>query len=153
MSTGKGFEAIHQFSASAAIRVRADVRCDKHPVLTEDVANDGIDKGRSDATEVGLTTRQQIRSRLAKHELHALSDHEGRRKRKSETHPTNVPLPELPPPNERLGSSSASCWSGDEEHADYEDDAGGDDECDKDEEPCWNGFVVLEGVRDVEIDG
>jgi hypothetical protein len=149
----EGLEAVHEFAASAAVRVRADVRGDEDPVCVHDVADYWVDQARCNAAEVGLAARQQIRAWLSEHDLHALGDQKGRGERKRETHPANVPLPQLPPPDERLGGSSASSRAGDEDHADDEDDAGGGHERDENEEPCWNGLVVLKRVRDVEVDG
>jgi hypothetical protein len=146
MSAREGFESIHKLAASATVGVLADFRCNEHPVGVDNVADGGIDERLSNAIKIGLAARQQIWSRFSKDELHALGDHKGCCERKRESHPTNVPLPKLPPPDERLGGSSASSWAG------YEDHAHDEDECDNNEEPCWDCFVVLKGVRDVEID-
>lgn len=153
MPTGEGLETVHELAASAAVGVLADFRGYENPVHVYNISNDGIDQGLLDACEVRLTARQQVRSWFSKDQLHALGDHECGRERQSKSHPANVPLPELPTPNEGLGSSSASRWSGDKHHAYDENDAGGRDEGDKDEQPCRDGFVVLKGVRDGEVDG
>jgi hypothetical protein len=121
--------------------------------LAHDVGDDGVENEFVDAFEVGLAARQQIRSRLAEDELHALGDHESGRKRKAEPHPARVQLPKLPPPDERLGGSSTSSWTRNEDHAYKEDDEAGRNEGYDDKEPCWDHLMVLHGVRDVEVDG
>jgi hypothetical protein len=154
VSTGEGLEAVHEFAASAAVGVSADARCDHNPVwAAHNALQDRSDEKVVDSLEVGVAAGQQVWARLSEHELHALCDHECGREREREAHPANVPLPELPPPNQRLGSSPASSRSGNEDHAHDEDDAGRRDKCDEDQEPCRDGFVVLEGIRDVKIDG
>jgi hypothetical protein len=153
VSAREGLEAVHEFAASAAVGVRADVGSDEHPVGVYDVGHDGVDERLLDAAEVGLAAREQVGTRLSEEELHALRDEESGCERERETHPANVPLPELPTPDECLGGSPASGRAGDEDHAHDEDDGGGREERDDDEQPCWNGLLVLKGVRYVEIDG
>jgi hypothetical protein len=126
---GEGLEAVHEFAASAAVGVSAYAGCDHDPVwAVHDILQDGSDEKFVDFREIGPAAGQQVGSRLSEHELHALCDHECGRERECEAHPANVPFPELPPPNQRLGSSSASSRSGNEEHAHDEDDAGGRDQ-------------------------
>jgi hypothetical protein len=153
VAAGERLEAVHQFTASAAIWIGADVRSDHDPIGADNVLDDRVDKILINVGEVGLAAGEQIGSRLPEHELHALGDHEGYGERESEAHPANVPLPEFPPPDQRLGGSSASSGARHKNHAHDEDDGGGRNQGDEDEEPCWNGLVVLERIRDVEIDG
>jgi len=153
MPAGEGLEPVHELAASAAVGVLADFRGNENPVHVHNISNDWVDQGLLNACKVRLAARQQVRSWFPKDQLHALGDHESGRERQSKAHPANVPLPELPTPDECLGSSSASGWSRDKHHAHNKDDAGGRDEGDKGEQPCWDGFVVLKGVRDGEVDG
>lgn len=155
MTAGKGLEAVHELTTAAAVRVGADARTDHGPirVWAHDIGDDGVEDEFIEAVEVGLAARQQVRSGLAEEELHALGDHKSSRKREAEPHPARVQLPELPPPDERLGGSSARSRAGDKDHAYEEDNEARRDECDDDKEPCWDPLMVLEGVGNVEVDG
>jgi hypothetical protein len=125
----EGLEAVHEFAASAAVGVGAYAGCDHDPIwAAHDALQDRRDEKLVDFRKVGPAAGQQVWSRLSEHELHALRDHECGRKRERETHPANVPFPELSPPNQRLGSSPASSRSGNKDHAHDEDDAGGRDQ-------------------------
>lgn len=155
MAAGEGFEAVIKFSTPAFVRVPADFRGNHNPieVTGEHVSHRRIDQIRTEESRIRIAAREQIWPWLSEHELHALCDQKGGGKGEGETHPANVPLPEFPPPNERLGGASASRWSRDKDHAYDEDDASRCNEGDEYEEPCRDRLMVLEGVRDVEIDG
>lgn len=69
----------------------------------------------------------------------------------SEKRPT-IQFPDLPLPYHGFRSGLVYGWTRDEEQTDEEDDAGWNDQRDDHKEPCWNGFVMFEGVRYREID-
>lgn len=64
---------------------------------------------------------------------------EGRKRR-------TVPLPELPPPDQRFRCALANHRARDKDQTNEEDDDGGDDEPGDEEEPCW--YFLLLDVRE-----
>lgn len=135
VTTGERLEPVFQ---KIVVGRLADGRGDEHPVLIEGLPNNRIDSEFLNAAEVRLAARQQIRSRLSEEVLHALGDHEGSGQGECETHPARVPLPEFPPPDERLGCSPLRRGSGDEQQTHEEDDAGGCNERNDDKKPSWD---------------
>lgn len=149
MSTGEGLEAVLEY---IVVRLLADPRGDEYPCWIEELSH-RVNCVVSDTVQVWLTSRQQIRSWLSEKILHTLRDEERSRKRKCEAHPTGVPLPELSPPNERLGRSTFGGWSRNPDKTHDEDDARRRNERNNYEKPCRYHFARLVWVRYVEVDG
>jgi hypothetical protein len=166
MSTGKRLEAI---SHDVLVRVLADSIRNKNPCWIEDFLDDRVDGRLADAIQVWVTTGEEVRPGFAKQQFHALGDHKSGCQRQRKTlgvladelfafpartyHPAGIPLPQLPPPDERLGRASTGCRTRHKYHAHEEDNGGGDDEPDDGHEPCWNRLVVLVGKGYGEVDG
>ena len=114
MARRERLESVHELAAATAVGVLADAGGDEDPVLVESLA-DAVYGEFAYAGEVGVAAREQVRTRLAEYELHALGDDEGGREREGQAHPARVELPELSTPYKRPWGAAASCWAGDEE--------------------------------------
>lgn len=136
MSAGEAAEAVVK-EVSIGIRAYISRNEGSGTAFPDEVPTDNVP---AYILEVWDASRQEVRPGLAEEILHTVCDEEGRADGQGQTQESDVELPSPPLPYQRTGRPFRYSRAGDEDEADYADDADRDRTDEDSRQAVRNGF-------------